>query len=624
MPKIVFMPEHVEISVQPGVLLSAAAQQAGVRVSLPCGGKGMCGKCLMRVYDGHVRFENNGKLAPELIKQGYVLACRSTIENEDVTVETVSRLNEEKGSFSDAMSHLGIDETLFPKAEEIDPICQWRMLLVHPPEMLDGLGDYDRFCNAVQEQFPQHRVVLPLALLRVLPQLLREQEGNLAVCAYLTGDCVKITDIRMQIPENDYGVCIDIGTTTVAVQLAEMTTGRIIAAKTSYNAQIERGLDVISRISYAKNQERIAEMRELVLSTINQMLRELAAEMGIAVQDIHNVSVAANTTMTQMLLGIIPEYIRLEPYTPAVFAVPLYDARTVGLEICPETPVYFAPNVGSYVGGDITSGLLCTEFAQDAEDIDLFIDIGTNGEIVLGNCDFLLGCACSAGPAFEGGGIEFGMRASQGAIETVEVDRETGVAQYSTIGDVQAKGICGSGLISLVAQLYSCGVIDQRGKFDRSGKYSSVQLDGKRAVYVLVPPEGDYRGVYITEMDIDNLIRAKAAIFSACRTLLKSVELDFDCLSHIYIAGGFGRYIDIEKAQMIGLLPKIDAERFQFIGNSSLAGAHMTLLSSRHLQKETELAGKITYLDLSTEPGYMDEYISAMFIPHTDTALFAD
>ncbi len=623
MPKITFLPDNIVHEAPAGSVISKVAEQAGVIISLPCAGRGMCGKCLVQLESGSVDFENNGKLSSDLISQGFVLACRSKLLDEDVRVHVLARLEDEKGSFASAISHVDIKAELFPAKEDISPLCRRREISVPEPEMLDGLGDYDRLKNAATAELGANDIELPLNLLRTLPDVLRQKGGNVSLWYCMHGGIARIVDISAGGGE-DYGVAVDIGTTTVAVRLVDVVNDNTVAARTAYNAQIERGLDVISRISYAKNTQRIEEMRGLVLSTINGAISKLTEETGISTRSIRNASIAGNTTMTEMFLGIVPEYIRLEPYTPAVFGTPLYRAGEVGVNVNPNAFIRVSPNVGSYVGGDITSGLLCTDFALDSEEIDLFIDIGTNGEIVLGNNDFLLGCACSAGPAFEGGGIECGMRASEGAIETVFLDEDSALAIYNVIGGYGCvpQGICGSGLISLVAQLLRLGVIDQRGKFDLSKRFTPVKVEGKKAKYYIVPAYGDYRGVYITEVDIDNLIRAKAAIFSACRTLLKSVELDFEVLSKVYIAGGFGRYIDIESAQEIGLLPNIDKEKFEFLGNSSLAGAHFTLISEKHRAKEAELANKLTYIDLSTEPGYMDEYISAMFLPHTDAKLF--
>jgi Uncharacterized metal-binding protein len=624
MPQITFLPGNIVCEVDAGTSLQDAAEKAGVTLSFPCAGKGACGKCLVKVESGALDFDDNGKLSDELKRQGYVLACRSRAGADDVEILVTSSLSDEQGQFADALNRMGVEEALFPKKEGISPLVRMERMTVDAPVALDGLGDYDRFVQAVRAKLSLERVDLPLQLLQQLPDVLRDRDGEVCVWHLIQDDVVRIVDVAAGDPGAEFGLAVDIGTTTVAIQLVDMAEGRVIDTITQYNAQIDRGADVISRISYAKNPERIREMRTLVLGTINQGIATLCERNGhIARRSVRNVVISANTTMVQLFMGIKPDYIRLEPYTPAVMGVPFYRAEALGLDVNPQTFVWIAPNVGSYVGGDITAGLLCTDFAVDTEEICLFIDIGTNGEIVLGNGEFLMSCACSAGPAFEGGGIERGMRASKGAIDHVDIDPATGLAKYAVIGGGVAQGICGSGLISVLAQLFEQGMLDPRGKLDRSGKYTSVTVEGKVARYYIAPAKNGDPGVYLTENDIENFIRAKAAIFSACVTMLNSVELEFDSIGKFYIAGGFGRYIEIPKAQTLGLLPNLDEDCFLYVGNSSLTGSFMALLSEKHRAKVLELANKITYIDLSTEAGYMDEYVAAMFLPHTNMKLFA-
>jgi uncharacterized 2Fe-2S/4Fe-4S cluster protein (DUF4445 family) len=328
--------------------------------------------------------------------------------------------------------------------------------------------------------------------------------------------------------------------------------------------------------------------------------------------------------MIHLLLGLNPEYIRLEPYTPTVREVPYLTAEEVGIDINPHSWVYFTPHVGSYVGGDITSGILCTDLASGSEALSLFIDIGTNGELVLGNSDFLMTCACSAGPAFEGGGIEHGMRASIGAIESISVDHETGVSVYRTIGNTPPKGICGTGMISLLAELLLNGWIDAAGKLNREKKSPAIKVTGRRAEYTIVPEKesGTGKPITLSEIDIENIIRAKAAIYSACSLMLKRVGLDFKSLRKIYIAGGFGRYLHTENAITIGLIPDLPRGIFHYIGNASLVGAYMVLMSQDYRKRQIEVARKMTYIELNTDSEYMDQYMGAMFLPHTNEYLF--
>jgi uncharacterized 2Fe-2S/4Fe-4S cluster protein (DUF4445 family) len=626
MPVITFNPSGKSVIVPDGSSLLEAAKLAIVSVEVPCGGNGLCKKCLVRVASGKVNFENNGALSDSLINEGIVLICRTTVADEPVCIEVLSQLDKEQGKFAEATEDIRlIDKDLLPKDGDIAPLIQKILITVSAPEMGDGLSDLDRFKKAVSAALKNQFIHLPISLLQILPQLLRAEDGNITVTYFENSNGIDIVDIEASnTVATNYGVCIDIGTTTIAIQLVDMINSHILASKTDYNAQIECGLDVISRINYARKPERLKELRDKVLATINGMINQITAAHKIENKSIYNVSIAGNTVMMHLLMGIIPENIRLSPYTPAVYTVPFYTAEDLGIEVNPNTYIYMAPSVGSYVGGDITSGLLCSSLSTGSEDVCLFIDIGTNGEIIVGNNDFLLGCACSAGPAFEGGGIENGMRASKGAIELVEIDKETGKSTYSAIGGAAPAGICGSGLISLIANLFNTGWIDAAGKLNRVKSCESIEVYGKNARYIIAAASETESGkpIYITEADIDNLIRAKAAIFSACLVLLEKVQMDFKSLSRIYIAGGFGRYLNIEKSTVIGLIPRLDAEKFKFIGNSSVMGAYMTLVSKKHRDKELELAHKITYIDLSTEPEYMNQYTAAIFIPHTDSRMF--
>lgn len=623
MPKITFNPNGCEIEVTEGILLLDAAKKAGVAVEAPCGGNGVCGKCLVQMVSGAVEFPD-GLLPRELADEGFVLACKARVTG-DACVLILSAPEKEQGKFSKINEdiHL-IDKELLPDPSEYEPLVKKAGFTVPAPEMGDGLSDYDRFYKKAVETLDM-AVEIPLPVLRSLPEALREADGSVMAVYLEDNGIAKMVDVHPKRKLPMYGVAVDIGTTTIAVQLVNTDDGGIIASKTDYNAQVECGLDVISRINYAKKPERLSELREKVLETINRMIREMGSSHGVEQRYIYNASIAANTTMVQLFLGVVPEYLRLDPYTPPVYDVPHYRASDIGLAVNPDTWVFIAPSVGSYVGGDITSGLLCTGLPANEEGLDMFIDLGTNGELVIGNADFMMGCACSAGPAFEGGGIEKGMRASNGAVERVEIDPATGIAEYSVIGGGAPIGICGSGIISLISELFSKGLLDARGKLDRSKDISRIEAQDKNARYIIVPAEENRDGkpVYITEADIDNFIRAKGAIFSACNTMLKKIEMDFDCLTRIYIAGGFGRYLNIEDAKTLGLVPDQEDDKFRFIGNSSIIGAYMTLMSRKHRELEREIAKKITYIDLSTEPEYMNEYTAALFLPHTDARLFS-
>jgi uncharacterized 2Fe-2S/4Fe-4S cluster protein (DUF4445 family) len=362
-----------------------------------------------------------------------------------------------------------------------------------------------------------------------------------------------------------------------------------------------------------------------VLETLNGLLGGLCRSHNIAPEDIDNACVAGNTTMIHLLLGLDPEQIRLEPYTPTVNRPPPLPAREVGLEILPAAPVCFAPGVGSYVGGDITAGLLASSLATDDQDVALFLDIGTNGEVVVGNGEWLMACAASAGPAFEGSGVSCGVRAAPGAVERVVVDGDSGRASVSVIGGGKARGICGSGMIDLLAELAMHGLLDPSGKLnpDRCPE-DRLRRDGRILGYVVVD-EGDSatgEALVIDENDLQNLLRTKAAIYSACSLMLRSVGLGFEDVTRVHVAGAFGRYLDLERSIRIGLLPDVPRDRFVYLGNAALAGAHALLTGARARDKVGELADRMTYLELNVDPSYMDEYMAALFLPHTDLSRF--
>jgi uncharacterized 2Fe-2S/4Fe-4S cluster protein (DUF4445 family) len=501
---------------------------------------------------------------------------------------------------------------------------------VPPPQKADGQSDLDRLTRALQQRLGKEDIIVPLAVIRHLADALRAEDGNVTVTLSADNPAGKMRRCRVTAIEakdgtgRHYGVAIDVGTTTVAVQLVDLSNMNVLSTCTDYNGQLACGLDVISRIDYARRPDRREELRNRVLRTINRLIAQSARQGRMAHMEIACAVVSGNTTMIHLLLGLNPEYIRLEPYTPTVRDVPFSTASEIGIAINPPAPVMISPAVGSYVGGDITAGILCTDLSNDSEDVCLFMDIGTNGEVVIGNQEFLLTCACSAGPAFEGGGIQCGMRAAHGAIERVEVDPATGLATCRTIGQVRPRGVCGSGMISLLAQLLEAGWIDAAGKLKRSELSEAIQIDGRQAAYILATAKesATQRAIVIDEKDIENIIRAKAALYAACALMLKQVGMEFYNLQKVYIAGGFGRFLDLDAAIAIGLIPDLPRGRFHFIGNASLAGSHMALVSEKHRERQYKQARRMTYLELTTDPSYMHEYTAALFLPHTNPDSF--
>ncbi len=630
MARITFRPAGITVDVLADTTLLDAARRAGIEIDAPCGGKGTCGNCTVRIVSGQINCESLGVLTQEEIDQGFVPTCRTSIQDSDVVIEVPDQVGRFGGQFSDDDGLTLIDAALLPTPEDCRPLTEKINISVSPPQKTDGLSDLDRLTRALQQRLGKEDIIVPLAVIRNLADALRAEDGNVTATLSVDTPAGKMRRRRVTAidakdsADRHYGLAIDVGTTTVAVQLVDLSDMKVLSTCTDYNSQLACGLDVISRIDYARRPDRREELRNRVLRTINRLIEQLARQSLISHMEISSAAASGNTTMIHLLLGLNPEYIRLEPYTPTLLDVPFFTASEIGIALNAAAPVMISPAVGSYVGGDITAGILCTDLSNDSEDVCLFMDIGTNGEVVLGNREFLLTCACSAGPAFEGGGIKCGMRAAAGAIEKVGVDPATGLATCQTIGHVRPRGVCGSGMISLLAQLLETGWIDPAGKLKRSKSSVAVQIDGRKAAYTLVTAEESATGraIVIDEKDIENIIRAKAALYAACALMLKHVGMEFYDLRKVYIAGGFGRFLDLDAAIAIGLIPDLPRGRFHFIGNASLAGSRMALVSEKHRERQYKQARRMTYLGLTTDPSYMNEYTAALFLPHTDPERF--
>ena len=623
---VLFTPDNVAVQVEPGTSLLQAAGLAGISLVSSCGGDGTCGRCLVKVEDGHVRVAETGNLSKKAKQSGLVLACQSFVEsNVVIGIPSMSRLTEHQVLLDENQlmeEDIGTDEGFFFR-----PLCRVVELTLSPPTLAENVADWERLQTALRNVIDCSDIRISLPVLRRLPELLRTDDWRVTVIVAQMNDCAEVVDIaagHVQKELNLYGLAIDIGTTTVAINLIDLKSGLPVGQKGSYNRQASFGDDVISRIIHASEASGgLPELQSAVISTINDLVSELLQLSNIDAHDVRMVTVAGNTTMTHLFLGLSPKYIRLEPYIPLAASTPAVRASELGLNINPAAYVVCFPSVASYVGGDIVAGTLVTNLAQE-ERIILLIDIGTNGEMVLGNKDWLVTAACSAGPAFEGGGITFGMRAMKGAIDKIKVDPATFDVQVSTVGRCKAQGICGSGLINCLATLRAVGIIDRTGKLqtDLSTPRLRQGDDGWEFVLVYGNDTAHGRDIVITEHDIKNLMRAKAAVYAGIRSMLQAVQLTEDMIDCVLIAGGFGNCLNIRDAITIGLLPDLPTEKYRFIGNSSLKGARLALISQQAWQEAQLLGSKMTYLELSAGNEFMDEFMSALFLPHTDMTRF--
>jgi uncharacterized 2Fe-2S/4Fe-4S cluster protein (DUF4445 family) len=630
--RITFLPYQRSIEVSEGDSLIRTALQAGVHINASCGGEGVCAKCRVQVEQGEVSEGLSERLSPDDIEAGYRLACQAKIKG-DATIRVPVESAMDRSMFDQQVrprQTARIQQMDFDSLKErglFIPPVEKAYLELPPPDAQNNMPDVTRLIEFLKLQADEHKLELTIPVIRKLPSILREHDFKVTVTLVRpVRDDGKtlITNIQpSDTTDKNYAIALDIGTTTIYAQLIDLRSGESLAEDGDFNGQISYGEDVISRMMFAEKGDGLEKLQQTVVGTINKVLTKIINRAGVERENISTITMAGNTTMTQLLLAIDPRYLRRAPYVPASTMYPPFQAATIGIDLEEHVIALLYPAISSYVGGDIVAGIMGTGLYRE-EELTLFLDIGTNAEIVIGNKDWLACTACSAGPAFEGGGIEFGMRAARGAIEDLSLDPVTLEPMLLTIGDVRPKGICGSGLIITVAVMFEMGVINNRGKFNRDLNCERIRESNGIWEYVLAYAEETQigRDITISEIDIDNLIRAKGAVYSGCMTLLEEVGFSMDMIERIILAGGFGSYIDLEKAMTIGLLPEMDPERVIFIGNGSLMGARMSSLTNRIRKDVVEVTKKMTNFELSETPSYMDHYVAAMFIPHTEIEKF--
>jgi uncharacterized 2Fe-2S/4Fe-4S cluster protein (DUF4445 family) len=629
--KVTFLPHDIQIEVPAGESVIRAAMNAGVHINASCGGDGVCGKCRVRIEEGDVEAGISEHLSPEDRDKGFRLACKALV-NQDVVI----RIPVESAIDTSALMRRAPRATARVKQMNLDDIKEQELFVppmekiyleLPPADSKDNLPDITRLVNYLHIQRDERHLEVPLPVIRKIPSVFREQDFKVTVTiARPVRPSGKNQIINVEPGDTtgrNYAIAMDIGTTTVYGEVLDLVTGEILAQAGQFNGQISYGEDVITRIVYAEKPGGLQRLHEVVVETINQVIAKIIRKSGVSHQSISVMTLAGNTTMTQLLLEVDPRFIRRSPYVPAASIYPTIKACDLGIQLDDHITLLVYPQVSSYVGGDIVAGVMGSGMYR-TEKLTLFLDIGTNAEVVIGNKDWLACAACSAGPAFEGGGIQFGMRAAKGAIEDFSIDPQSLEPMIMTIGNVRPKGICGSGLITMVANLFETGVINSQGKFDRDLGTPRIRQTNNVWEYVLAYAAETQidRDIALTEIDIENLIRAKGAIYSGCMTLLAEVGMGPDDIEQIILAGGFGSYVDLEKAMVIGLLPEVAPEKVTYVGNSSLLGARMSALTNRIRQEVVGVTNMMTSFELSETPSYMDNYVAALFLPHTDTARF--
>ena len=622
----------VEIECNAGDNLLELARRANVAIDAPCSGNGSCGKCRVKLLEGQLDTIPSRHISDEEYTAGWRLSCNSKVVGDctvlvpDIASAYQSRMKtadlsspEEVAIFEEAQRQLKESGIAFEN--------QYRALelSMSAPSEDDTMPDVERLIWAVQATAGVEKVTVPYGVMVKLASTLRENDFCVTVKGELDGDTFRCMELCAPGDTAIVGCAIDIGTTTVSMVLVDLETGKILAKGSSGNGQIRYGADVINRIIEQSRPGGKKKLQDaIVKETLSPIIANLCKSAGISARSILRLCIGANTTMNHLLVGVDADPVRMDPYIPSFFGWEGLTAGDLHLPANPLAKVVIAPNIGSYVGGDITAGTL-SSMIWDKDEMSLFIDLGTNGEIVFGNRDFLMSCACSAGPAFEGGDISCGMRATDGAVEACTIDKATMEPALTIVGDPGQRcvGICGSGIIDIISELYRCGIINAKGLFVREGDRVKRDQHGMGRYVIAFAQESETgREVSINEVDIDNFIRAKGAIFSAIDTLLQSVDMTVEEISHVYVAGGIGSGINMKNAVNIGMLPDVELEKYSYIGNSSLTGAYAMVISDEAIAKCAEVGANMTYLELSTYPGYMDSFVAACFIPHTDARLF--
>jgi len=636
--RIRFLPEDRETTVDEGVTLLEAARRAGAYVGAICGGEGICGKCRVIVREGEVEGQSTEFLTRDEIRRGYVLACQ-VYPRSDLVVEVPpeSRLAGYVEIGEDSQRFRDFSRQVIRRPPlRLSPLVEKFYLTLPEPTLDDPTADQERLLSAVARQRPGP-LQMGLKITRELPRVLRTREvsrsswkwawdGRVTATVALRGRVHELLYVeRGDTSRRNFGLALDVGTTTVVAHLVDLTTGITLEAAAKYNSQIKYGADVITRINYARQPGGPEALHQAVVEDVETLIDDLVHHTRVGRGDIQCIVAAGNTCMLHLLLGLEVDLIRLSPFVPAASTPPPVRAAEIGLRIHPRGILYTMPMVGSFVGGDVTAGILACGMYR-AKELCLLLDIGTNGEVVLGNKDFLVACSASAGPAFEGGSVRCGMRAASGAIDSLRITMPGPVVSATTIDGQPPLGFCGTGLIDALAELFLAGLLDRSGRFQveaapRCFRFS--ENDGTpEFVLVARGQAAANRDIVLTQADVENLIRTKASIYAAVDSLVESVGVRYDDIARVYIAGAFGNRLNVSSCIAIGLLPDLPPDRIQFIGNSSVAGAKLVMASREMYDQMQKIAERITYQDLIIEPGYMERFTSACFLPHTDLERF--
>ncbi len=612
---VTFKSHNKRVTVGAGTSLLEAAAKAGIVVNNVCGGDGICGRCKMIIKEGTVSGGTSAKLTRDEIKEGVVLSCLTVIESDcivEIPEETLVK-TEKEGKHDTERFH-DFSDIIGRGSCTPNPLVRKIYLELEKPSLAKNIPDHQRICTEVKKRLHVSETQTGLKIIKSLPKILREYDYRITAVVGVRMNVAELMYIEGgNTADKNYLIIVDMGTTTVVAHLVDGTTLKTVDAQACFNSQGIYGREVTGRLISAEKKG-IEYLQKPLVNDINKLIRSLIEANSIDIADVTAIVCAGNTAMSHFLLGLPVENIRRTPYIATSVEPPPLRAAEVGIQINPRGLLYSLPGISGWVGSDLTAGILATGMYK-SEETCLLVDIGTNGEVIIGNREWLVACSASAGPALEGASVECGMRAEKGAIEKVYV--QDGKIVCQTIGNTTPIGICGSGIIDCVSVLLQEEIINRIGKFIEKDSHRITTIEGTKR-YSLVKGCNGAREIYITEADIENIITAKAAIYAAMKILLQRLDMKFNDIKHFYLAGAFGKHIDIDSATTIGLIPRMPRERVEFVGNTSIMGAKMVALCHNALETIVEIGKNTTYYDLMGANDYVHEFTKAMFLPHTD------
>lgn len=620
MIKITFLPDKKNIEVNKGTTILEALERAGISIDTPCGGKGICGKCKILIIKGinTITSIEEKLISEEEIRKGFRLACQTKVfEDSIINIPLEIKLN-----FKEFLSSkLKGDIRKIKKYYSLNSDLKKIFLNLKKPSLGDQRPDWERIKDGLSlvEVENISNLKISIEILKKIPDLVRKSNFKVTVTLYNN----EVIDIENgNTTKSGYGIAFDIGTTTVVGYLVDLKTGKDLSALAKTNPQVIHGDDVISRIEFVqKRKDGLKKLQEEIVNTLNEIVRETTQRAGINKNNIYETVIVGNTCMHHLFLGLNPSNIAPSPYIPVIKENLSLKAKDIPeLALDPLANIFTLPNISAFVGADIVGGVLSTSMWME-EKIVLFVDLGTNGEVVLGSKKKLWACSTAAGPAFEGARISSGMRAVEGAIDKVKITNKS--VNWRTINNVKVKGLCGSGLIDLIAEMFKIGLINKSGKLiNRENCQSGISEEIKKRIikeregnkFLLVKNDEAEGGkpIYLTQRDIREVQLAKAAIYAGIKILLKEVGISPEDIQEILLAGAFGNFINKESARRIGLIPHLPLRRIKFIGNAAGTGAEIALLSKKMREVSQEISKKVKYVELSSRSDFQEEFIKAM------------